>query len=161
MKTRLYKNPPPYFIVLASSVKTKEVEVIEFHRMICNAPKIYPPPPCQNSPPPFLPLYATLPESIPASQNVVHFQQLYMTFPESITPSQNIPLFSISTSDAPRIYPSLPDYTPPPLFHYYMRCSQNLPLPSRIPHPFFYHHMRNLPLSPRINPLFYYCMQHS
>ena len=26
MKTRLYKNPPPYFIVLASSLKTKEVE---------------------------------------------------------------------------------------------------------------------------------------
>ena len=32
-KTRSYKNPPPYFIVLASSVKTKEVEVIEFHRI--------------------------------------------------------------------------------------------------------------------------------
>ena len=32
VKTRLYKNPPEYFIVLASSVKTKEVEVIEFHR---------------------------------------------------------------------------------------------------------------------------------
>ena len=33
VKTRLYKNPPPYFIVLASSVKTKEVEVIEFHKI--------------------------------------------------------------------------------------------------------------------------------
>ena len=33
MKIRLYKNPPPYFIILASSVKTKEVEVIEFHRI--------------------------------------------------------------------------------------------------------------------------------
>ena len=33
VKTRLYKNPPPYFIVLVSSVKTKEVEVIEFHRI--------------------------------------------------------------------------------------------------------------------------------
>ena len=33
MKTRLYKNPPLYFIVLANSVKTKEVEVIEFRRM--------------------------------------------------------------------------------------------------------------------------------
>ena len=32
VRTRLYKNPPSYFIVLASSVKTKEVEVIEFHR---------------------------------------------------------------------------------------------------------------------------------
>ena len=36
MKTRLYKNPPPYFIVLASSVKTKEVEVIQFHRIECS-----------------------------------------------------------------------------------------------------------------------------
>ena len=36
VKTRLYiyKNPPPYCIVLASSVKTKEVEVIEFHRIL-------------------------------------------------------------------------------------------------------------------------------
>ena len=33
MKTRLYKTPPPYFIVLASSVKTKDVKVIEFHRI--------------------------------------------------------------------------------------------------------------------------------
>ena len=32
VKTRLYKNHPSYFIVLASSVRTKEVEVIEFHR---------------------------------------------------------------------------------------------------------------------------------
>ena len=32
VRTRLYKNLPSYFIVLASSVKTKEVEVIEFHR---------------------------------------------------------------------------------------------------------------------------------
>ena len=32
-KTRLYKNPPPYFIVLARLVKTKNVEVIEFHRI--------------------------------------------------------------------------------------------------------------------------------
>ena len=32
VKTRLYKTPHPYFIVLASSVKTNEVKVIEFHR---------------------------------------------------------------------------------------------------------------------------------
>ena len=32
VKTRLIKNPPPYFIVLASSVKTKEA-VIEFRRI--------------------------------------------------------------------------------------------------------------------------------
>ena len=33
VKKRLYKNPLPYFIVLAGSMKTKEVEVIEFHRI--------------------------------------------------------------------------------------------------------------------------------
>ena len=33
VKTRLYKTPPPYFIVVASSVKTKVVKVIEFHRI--------------------------------------------------------------------------------------------------------------------------------
>ena len=33
VKTKLYKNPLPYFIVSASSVKTKEVEAIEFHRI--------------------------------------------------------------------------------------------------------------------------------
>ena len=33
VKIRLYKNTPPYFIVLASSAKTKEVEFIEFHRI--------------------------------------------------------------------------------------------------------------------------------
>ena len=33
VETRLYKSPPPYFIVLASSVETKEVKVIEFHRI--------------------------------------------------------------------------------------------------------------------------------
>ena len=30
------KNPPPYFIVLASSVKAKELDVIEFHRISWN-----------------------------------------------------------------------------------------------------------------------------
>ena len=33
-KQSLYKNPPPYLIVLASSVKTKGVEVIEYHRIV-------------------------------------------------------------------------------------------------------------------------------
>ena len=32
VKTRLYKTPPPYFIVLASSVK-KKIKVIEFHEI--------------------------------------------------------------------------------------------------------------------------------
>ena len=39
VKTRLYKTPPPYFIVLASLVKTNEVKVIEFHTIqtICSS----------------------------------------------------------------------------------------------------------------------------
>ena len=34
VKTRLYNTLFPYLIVLASSVKTKEVKVIEFHRIV-------------------------------------------------------------------------------------------------------------------------------
>ena len=33
-KVSLYKSPSPYFLVLTSSVKTKEVEVIKFHRIM-------------------------------------------------------------------------------------------------------------------------------
>ena len=33
MKILLYKNPSPYFIALASSVKTLEVKAIEFHSL--------------------------------------------------------------------------------------------------------------------------------
>ena len=56
--------------------------------------------------------------------------------PESTPPSQNTPLFSTTICDPPRIYPSLPEYTP--LFNNYniMRPSQNLPLPPRIYPPF-------------------------
>ena len=32
-------TPPTYFIVLASSVKTKEVKVIEFYRIVCTSNK--------------------------------------------------------------------------------------------------------------------------
>ena len=55
------------------------------------------------------------------------FQQLYAIHPESTPPSQNIPHFSTTMilCDPPRIYPSLPEYTP--LFNNYMRHSQNFP----------------------------------
>ena len=33
VKTKLYNTPPPYVIVLASSVKILEVKAIEFHRI--------------------------------------------------------------------------------------------------------------------------------
>ena len=32
-ETRLYNTPPPYSILLASSVKAKEVKVVDFHRI--------------------------------------------------------------------------------------------------------------------------------
>ena len=35
VKKKLYKTPPPYFIVLASSGTTMEVKAIEFHRICC------------------------------------------------------------------------------------------------------------------------------
>ena len=91
------------------------------------------PPPLQEYPPPFQQLYATLPDSTPPSQNLPHFQcQLYATLPQSTPPSQNIPPFSITICDPPRIYSSLPKYTP--IFNNYkiMRPVQNLPLPPRI-----------------------------
>ena len=34
VKTKLYKTPPQYFIVVASSVTTMEVKAIELHRII-------------------------------------------------------------------------------------------------------------------------------
>ena len=58
------------------------------------------------------------------------------TLPESTSPSQNIPPFSTTICDPPRMYPSLPKYTP--LFNNYniMRPSQNIPLLPRIYPPF-------------------------
>ena len=41
------------------------------------------------------------------------FQQQRATLSESTPPSQNIPLFSTTTCDPLRIYPSLSEYTPP------------------------------------------------
>ena len=34
VKTKFYKTPSPYFIVLASSVTTMEAKAIEFHRIV-------------------------------------------------------------------------------------------------------------------------------
>ena len=111
-------------------------------------PRIYPsvqhlyatPPPPQSTPPSqnkplFQQLCATLPESTPPSRNIPLFQQLCATLPKSNPPSQNIPPFSTPMCHPPRIYHSLPEYTPS-LFSYYMRPSQNLPLPPRIYPPF-------------------------
>ena len=94
---------------------------------------------------PFQHLHATLPESTPPSQNIPHFKHLRATFPRSTPPSQNISTFSTTIWDPPRIYPSLPEYTPS-LLSYYMRPSQNLPLPPRI-YPYFQQLYATLPES--------------
>ena len=103
-----------------------------FYTHICDTPRIY----------------SFLPEYIPP------FLQLYATLPESTPPSQNMASFSITICDPLRIYPSLLGYTP--LVYNYIRRSQSLPLPPRI-YSFFYYYMRrsqNLLLPPRIYPHF-------
>ena len=104
------------------------------------SPQIYPPPfsnnymrPSQNVPfplriyPPFSTNVHVRPSQnipLPPSQNtLLPFQQLNATFLES-TPLPT----TIILCDAPRIYLSLPGYTPPP-FNNYIWPSQNIPLP--------------------------------
>ena len=54
------------------------------------------------------------------------FQQLFVTLSESTPPSQNIhPPFLVTICDPPKIYPSLPEYTP--ICNTYMPPFQNLP----------------------------------
>ena len=120
-------------------------------------PRIYPP--TQQ-------LCATFPESTPSSQNIPPFQQLYVTFPKSTSPSQNKHPFStnILLCDASRIYPPSQN-TPPPIST--TMCdppSQNLPLPPRI-YPLFNNYMwpsQSLPLPSRVNApsqqIYYYAM---
>ena len=144
--------------------------------ILCDPPRNYP------SLPEYTPLFkkclcATLPESTPPSQNIPPFHQLCATLLESNPSSQNIPPFQqIYMCDPPRIYPSLPEYTPffnncmrpfqnllatppppsqniPP-FNNYVQPSQNLILPTRIYPPFQQIYIvwpsQNLPLPPWI-----------
>ena len=93
------------------------------------APRIYPSLPGSTT------LYCAfvkclrLPDYTPPSQNLPPLFNKFIcaTFPESIPPSQDTPPFSTTICDPPRIYPSLPEYTP--VFNNYniMRNSQNLP----------------------------------
>ena len=109
-----------------------------FSKTICDLPRIYP------SLPEYIPLFnkcmcdPTLPESTPPSQNIPPLFNNYMR------PSQNIPLPPMANIPPfqqmyvrpypPRIYPSLPESTPPFQLIYvcdnnYMRPSQNTTLP--------------------------------
>ena len=75
---------------------------------------------------------------------------MYMCdLPESTRPSQNIPPFQqMYMCDPPRIYPSLPEYTPLST-NIYVRPSQNIPFPPRI-----YLRFQQLCDPPRIHPHF-------
>ena len=84
-------------------------------------------------------------------------------------PSQNIPLppeytpFSTTVCDLPRIYPSLPEYRPTPLFNKCICATlpESTPPSKNIPPRLSNNYMRpshNLPLLPRIYPLFNKCM---
>ena len=56
-----------------------------------------------------------IPECTPPSQNISRFQQIYMCDPPRIYPSlPEYTPFSTIISDPPRIYLSLPEYPPPP-----------------------------------------------
>ena len=114
-------------------------------------------PPSQNVPSPsFKHLYATLPEFTPLSQIISpFFTTMWDTFRRYPSLPKYTPSFPLGADSAicnnPRIYAFLTEYTP-----FYVKWrSQNLPLPPRI-YPLFCNYMRhsqNLPLPPRIYPL--------
>ena len=102
-----------------------------FQQLYVILPISTPPPLSEYTPPLFQQLYAinsSLPEYNPFFNKFI-----CATHPEYTLLSQNIPLFSttIILCDAPRICPSLPEYTSR-LFNNYMRPFQNLPLHPRI-----------------------------
>ena len=78
-----------------------------------------------------------IPQSTPPSHNIPPpsflDKLICAVFSESTPPSQNIPPFSttIILYDAPRMYPSLPEYTPFST-NVYVQTFQNLPLPPKI-----------------------------
>ena len=116
------------------------------------------PPTIYSPPPPFRDYVRCLriPESTPSSHNLPFHPRIYPLFHNYIRHSHNLPFlpeytpFYTAICDVLRIYPrmyppfkhiyaTLLEYTSlshniglPPIFHSYMRQSQNLPLPPRI-----------------------------
>ena len=150
-----YSLPHPFLVTICDPPRSIYPSLPEytplFNTYLCDPLRIYPSVP-EHSLPPFQQLCSTLPESTPPSQNIPFFNNYVRSsqnlpippsqnippfstpiwhLPESTPPSQNIPPFSTTICDPPRIYPSLREYTPS-LFSYYMRPSQNLPLPLRM-----------------------------
>ena len=82
---------------------------------VCDNNYMRPSHPSPQNIPVFQQLYATFPESTPPSQNIglpPFSTNVYVRPSQNLPPSQNIPPFSTTTCDSPRIYPSLPEYTP-------------------------------------------------
>ena len=122
---------------------------------------------------PFLQLYVTLPKYILPSQNLPHPLRIY-PLPLDMQPSHNLPIppeytpFWATICNANIIYPSLPEYTPPPFKHLYATLTEStlrpkilyqVGLPECTPSfqstPLFYNFMRcsrNLSRPPRIYP---------
>ena len=148
-----FQNIPPfqqlYATIPETNLPSQNIPPFQHFNIMQPSQHLYLPPRIY---PAFQQFYATLPESTPPPQNIPPFQQLYATLPESTHPSQNIPPFSTTTivCDPPRIYPSLPEYTP--LFNNYMRPSQNLPLSPRIYFPFQQRQYYATPLPPQNLP---------
>ena len=139
-------RPPPHFQQLyatlpESTPTSQNAPPPPFNNYICDPPRIYP----------YLPEYTPLPSTTICDPPRSYPYLLITPFLTTIMrPSQKLPLppriyptFSnIILCDAPRIYPSLPEYTPHPFLNNYMRPSQNLSLPLRI--------------YPRFQQLYYY-----
>ena len=98
-------------------------EYTPLSKTICDPPRIHP------SLPEYTPIfnnyYATLPESIPPSQNIPSLQQLYATLPETTLPSENTPLYFDNYMP-----PSLSEYIPRPLSTIFLESTpQSLDMP--------------------------------
>ena len=156
-------NPPSQIIppfnkcILCATLQeytSPSLNIPPFSTTICDPPRIYP------SLSEFTPLFnicicATLPEYTPPSLPPrIHppFQQLNATFPES-TPLST----AIILCDAPRIYPSLPEYTSP-FQQLFITLSESTPPSQNIPTFQQLYYYTTLPesippsISPRIYP---------
>ena len=130
--SRFWDLPPFSYLVRCLRIPEStppSQNIPPFSKTICDPSRIYP------SLPEYTPLFSTnillsdASRMYPPSQNTHSpFQQLCGTLPEYTPTSQNIPPFQqIYMCDPPRIYPSLPEYTP--LFNNYMHPPRIYPPP--------------------------------
>ena len=155
------QNIPPFNkCILCATLQeytSPSLNIPPFSTTICDPPRIYPSL-SEYTPPLFNKcICATLPEYTPPSLPEYTplfntFQQLNATFPES-TPLST----AIILCDAPRIYPSLPEYTPPPFQQLYMTLPESTPPSQNIPtfQQLFYYTTLPESIPPSISPRIY------